>query len=173
MSKWVMLSVIMLAALAQAVLPGTPWLGHAKVPALMAVVVYYALARDRSDWLAAAILAGLVQDGMGLMPFGYSSFAFCVMALMVARFKDLVFVHETVTHMLFGLLTAAGVTFILYLLLRTGGGLEMGFGSALHKVMGTALLGAVVTPVIFMGCAHLDQLMGVVAPTDTSWHDLR
>lgn len=168
-----MLTLIVLAALLQAVLPGTPWLGHAKVPALMAVVVYYALARDRSAWLTAAIIAGLVQDGMGFIPFGYSSFAFCVMALMVARFKDLVFVHEAITHMLFGLLAAAGVTLILFILLRTGSQLHMGMGAGLHKTLGTALLGAVATPILFLACAHMDQLMGVVAPTDTSWRDLR
>jgi rod shape-determining protein MreD len=168
----VMLFVMMCGALIQAVLPASPALGQAKVPALAAIVVYYALARSRRDMLWAAIVAGLVQDGLGLTPFGYSSFAFCLMAVMITRFKELVFVHEMLTHMLFGVLMAAGSTLILFVLLTSTGLIEMPVAQAFHKAFGGALLGAVATPLIFHGCAHMDRLMGLVETSDTSWQEL-
>ncbi len=172
MNLLVMLFLLMGGALVQAFIPASPALGQAKIPALAAIVVYYALARRRGDMLWAAILAGLVQDGLGLIPFGYSSFAFCVMGLMIAHFKELVFVHEMLTHMMFGVLMAAGSTLILFVLLTTTGLIEMPVAQALHKAFGGALLGAAATPLIFHGCARMDRLMGLVETSDTSWHEI-
>jgi len=172
MNLLVMLFLMVAGALIQAVIPASPALGLAKVPALAAIVVYYALARHRRDMLWAAILAGLVQDGLGLIPFGYSSFAFCVMGLMIARFKELVFVHEMLTHMIFGVLMAAGYTLILFVLLTSTGLIEMPVSQAFHKAFGGALLGAAATPLIFHGCARMDRLMGLVETSDTSWQEI-
>lgn len=172
MNLLVMLFLMIGGALIQAVVPASPALGQAKVPALAAIVVYYALARQRSDMLWAAIMAGLIQDGLGLIPFGYSSFALCLMGLMVARFKDLVFVHEMLTHMLFGVLMAVGSTLILFVLLTSTGLIEMPVSQAFHKAFGAALLGAVATPLIFRGCTRMDRLMGLVETSDTSWQEI-
>lgn len=169
MNALVLLVVTTLAALVQAIVPAWSGLGQAKVPALAAMVVYYALARHRRDLLWAAIVAGLVQDGMGLIPFGYSSFVFCVTGLIMARFKDLVFVQEQVTHMLFGALMAFGSTFFLYGLLFSTDLVQMPVSQALHKAAGSALLGAVATPLLFHGCARLDRLMGLVDASESSW----
>lgn len=172
MNLVVMAVLITGAALLQAVLPGVPWLGHAKVPALGAVVVYYALARERSDWIWASVMAGLVQDGMGFMPFGYSPFGFCITALMVSRFKELVFVHEKITHMMFGFLMGAVSTVILFILLSSTNLIAMSVPHALHKALGSAALGAVATPFIFHACARLDACMGLVESSTSSWREL-
>lgn len=172
MNGLVMAFLLIAAALLQAVSPAAVLLGQARWPALAAVVVYYALARERRDWLWAAVLAGLIQDGMGLIPFGYSSFAFCLLAVSIARFRDVVFVHEAVTHMLFGGWMAAGSTLILYLLLTSTGLIALSVGQGLHKVAGAALLGVIVTPLTFYGCARMDQLLGLVGSADSSWREL-
>ncbi len=172
MSALVILFVLTIGALLQAVIPAVLSLGQAKVPALAAVVVYYALVRDRRTLLSVAIVAGIVQDGMGLIPFGYSSVAFVVLGLMIARFKELVFVHEVLTHMLFGLLMAAGATGVLFVLLTSTDLVEMSFSQAFHKMIGSALLGAIATPFIFQGCARLDRLMGLVESTDSTWQEV-
>lgn len=173
MNVLVMLTLTTVAALLQAVVPSSPSLGQANVPALAAVVVYYALARDRRDLVAIAILAGLIQDGMGLIPFGYSPVAFGVMGLLISKSKELVFVHEVLTHMLFGILMAVGSTCILYLLLTSTNLIDLRVSQALHRVAGSALVGAVATPLIFRGCAHLDRLMGLVESTDSPWQEIR
>ncbi len=172
MNALVMGFILTVAALVQAVVPAPPWLGQAKLPALAAVVVYYTLARERRDWLWAAIMAGLLQDGMSLIPFGYSSFAFGLLAIHIARFRDVVFVHESITHMLFGSWMAAGSTLVLYVLLTSTGLIEWTVGQAGHKAVGAAALGLVATPWIFYGCARLDRLMGLVESTDSSWQEL-
>ncbi len=172
MNGLVMLVLILGGALVQAVIPGSTALGSAKIPALAAIVVYYALARRRRDMLWAAVLAGMVQDGMGLIPFGYSSFAFCVTGLMIARCKELVFVHEMITHMLLGVLVAFGTTLILFFLLTSTGLIEMNVSQAFHKAFGSALLGAVATPFVFRVCVHLDSLMGLVESRDSAWQEV-
>ena len=170
MNLLVMFFVTFAAALIQAVVPAWGALGQAKVPALAAVVVYYALARERREMIAAAIFAGMVQDGLGLIPFGYSSFAFFLMGLLIAQSKDLVFVHETLTHMLFGLLMGAGSVVVIYLLLASTSLIELPVATALLKASGSALLGAVATPLIFLGCARMDRLMGLAAGSEgSSW----
>lgn len=172
MNLLVMVCIVVCAAIIQAIIPASPALGQATVPALASVVVYYALARHRADMLWAAVLAGLLQDGLGLIPFGYSSCAFCLMGAMIARFKELVFVHEMLTHLLFGVLMAAGTTLLLFVLLTSTGLIEMPVLQAFHKAFGSALLGAVATPLIFHGCARMDRLMGLVESSDTSWYGI-
>ena len=100
--------------------PTCRWLGQANAPILLGLVLYYALAHSRGTMLQAAIFAGLLQDALGMIPLGYSSFCFCVVALVVSKFKDMVFVHELVTHMLFGALASGAVTLALYGLLAQG-----------------------------------------------------
>lgn len=173
MNTLVMLSLTTLAALLQAVVPSFPSLGQANIPALAAVVVYYALARDRRDLIVVAILAGFIQDGMGLIPFGYSPVAFGLMGVLISKSKELVFVHEVITHMLVGILMAVGSTLILYLLLTSTNLIELRTSQALHRIAGSALLGTVATPVLFRGCAQLDHLMGLVESLDSRWQEIR
>ncbi len=172
MNLLVMIFVLSLAALVQAVIPSSPLLGQAQVPAIGAVVVYYALARKRSDLIIAAIVAGVIQDGMGLIPFGYSSLAFGLVGVLIARFKEIVFVHEVLTHMLFGLLMASITVWVTYILLTSTGLIELPASFAFLKMCGSALLGALVTPLIFRACAWMDQLMGLVESSDSTWHEL-
>lgn len=172
MNLLVMLTLTMIAALIQAVVPSSPALGQAKIPALAAIVVYYALARERRDLLMVVIIAGFVQDGMGLIPFGYSPVAFGVMGFMISKCKEIVFVHEVLTHMLFGVLVAAGTTCVLFILLTSTSLIDLHVSQAFHKIAGSALLGAVTTPLVFRGCAHLDRLMGLVESTDSTWQEI-
>jgi len=172
MNVVVLFFMLACGAVAQAVIPVWTSAAQAKAPVLMAMVVYYGLARDGRTLLWAAIVAGLMQDGLGSVPFGYSSVVFCATGWLVARFKDVVFAHEAFTHMLFGALAGAAHTFLLYLLLNGTDLLYMPFAVAFQKAMGTALLGALLTPFIFMWCAALDRKMGLVEEVDTSWRDL-
>jgi rod shape-determining protein MreD len=160
MKFWLMLGAVLLAGLLQGMLPAALLLGQAKPPLLAGLVVYYALARPRRDVLWLAVLAGLVQDGLGRIPFGYSSFVFCGLGMLIAHYKDLVFVHETLTHLLFGALMGLLSTLAMYLLLTGSGLLVMPWGAALHKALGSAALGAVLTPFLFIGCARLDEVLG-------------
>lgn len=150
------------AAVLQAVFPTWRWLGHAHVPVLLGVVLYYALEHSRGMMLQAAVLAGLLQDALGMIPLGYSSFCFIVVAVIASKFKDIVFVHELVTHMLFGALCSAGVTLALYGLLSREDLVALGFGWALWKTAGSLLLGAILVPLTFELLEAADRMLGNV-----------
>ena len=143
-----MLLALVAAAILQAVFPTWRWTGQATAPILLGVVMYYALSHSRATMLQAAILAGLLQDALGMIPLGYSSFCFCMVGLGVSKFKDMVFVHELVTHMIFGGLASGLVT------LRPAW--------AFLKITGSLLLGALIVPLECEVLTSLDRMMGTV-----------
>lgn len=157
-----MLSALVLAAVLQAVFPTWGWLGHANAPILMGVVLYYSLAHSLGMTLTTAVLAGLLQDALGMIPLGYSSFCFCLVALLVSKFKDIVFVHELVTHVLFGALAGGGVTLALYILLGKDGLVALQPGWAALKTFGSMLLGAALVPLEFEILGAVDRVLGNV-----------
>ncbi len=172
MNLLVMLFVLVCAAVAQAVVPSSPALGEAPLPMLLAVLMYYGLARDLRLMLFAGILGGFLQDGLSLMPLGYSSFAYCLAGWTMSRFKDIVFVHETVTHMLFGALGAAGATLVSYALISTTGLQDYPAVAALHKAGGAFILGAIVAPIVFRVSKRFDQWVGNVGEKELSWSSI-
>ncbi len=169
MNVLVMVFMLVCAAVIQAVAPSLSALGEARLPLLLSVVMYYGLARDHRLMLGAGILGGILQDALSLMPLGYSSFVYCVAGWVMSRFKDIVFVHETITHMLFGAVGAAGATFLLYLLIAATILREYPLIAAVHMSAGGFVLGALVAPVVFRACKRLDQLMGNVGEKESSW----
>ena len=162
MTLVVMLVSIVCGAVLQSYMPPLHWLGHSQAPILLGLVLYYTLEHNRARMFQAAILAGFFQDTLSLVPLGFSSFCFCVAGAMVSRFKNVVFVQQWITHMLFGALANAGVTLALALLLIGNGLLTAGWPLILAKVVGALLLGAVIIPLEFWVVEALDRMMGNV-----------
>ena len=160
MIRLLMFMAVIVGAVAQAVFPTFRWLGQANAPVLLGLVLYYALAHSRGTMLQAAIFAGLLQDALGTIPLGYSSFCFCIAALVVSKFKEMVFAHELITHMLFGALASGAVTLALYGLLATAGLVTLAPGWTVLKVAGSMLLGAIIVPFEFELVAGLDRMLG-------------
>ena len=161
MIRLLLFMAIIVGAVAQAVFPTFRWLGQANAPILLGLVLYYALAHSRGTMLQAAIFAGLLQDALGTIPLGYSSFCFCIAALVVSKFKDMVFAHKLVTHMLFGALASGAVTLALYgLLAATGLVVMLAPGWTVLKVAGSMFLGAMIVPIEFELLAELDRMLG-------------
>ncbi len=154
------LIVLVLGGVLQAVLPTWSVLGEVRPPVLLGCVVYYALCRPRPAVVAIAILAGAVQDALGMIPLGYSSFAFALVALPVNRFREEVFVWEGVTHMVFGGCASLAVTLLLFVLLRAGGAVELPVSRVLLKAAGSFVLGLAVTPLVYAGVRHVDVMLG-------------
>lgn len=162
-----MLFALICAAVLQAVIPTWHWLGQANAPVLLGVVLYYSLSQSRFMMFQSAILAGLLQDALGLIPLGYSSFCFVLAGVFVAKFKDIVFVHESITHMLFGGLAAGFVTLVLYGLLAQGDLILLRPAWAVLKTIGSVILGAIVVPLEFELLESLDRMLGNVEPRET------
>jgi len=156
----VLFMAVIVGAVAQAVFPTFRWLGQSNTPVLLGLVLYYALAHSRGKMLQAAIFAGLLQDALGMIPLGYSSFCFCIVALVVSKFKDMVFVHKLVTHMLFGAFASGAVTLALYGLLAAAGLVTLAPGWSVLKIAGSMFLGAIIVPFEFELVAGLDRMLG-------------
>lgn len=96
----VILAVLLVAAgLSQDIIPGPLVLGQVKAPVLLALVLYYALGHSRVTLLWAAILGGILQDSLSLVPIGYSALSFCLVGLWLHRFRKTLFTQSLVTAM--------------------------------------------------------------------------
>ena len=160
MTYLVLFFCLVAATILQALLPAWHYMGQAKPPLLLAVLLYYMLSRERGVMLTAALCAGLMQDALGLTPLGYSSFCYCLIGLALERFKDKIFGHQWMTHLLLGALTSFGFTALIYFMLISSGTLVMPFYSMLIKAIGTALLAVLVMPLCFRAVRHLEVKVG-------------
>jgi rod shape-determining protein MreD len=167
MKGLLMYFVLVVAAVLQAVFPTWRWLGYANAPILLGVALYYALEHSHGMMLQAAILAGLVQDALCMIPLGYSSFCFLVAAVIASRFRDIVFVHELATHTLFGALASGGVTLALYGLLGKDNLVILRPAWALWRVAGSIALGAVLIPLEFEILEASDRMLGNIEEKET------
>lgn len=155
--------LLLLAALVQSLVPATPWMGMSKPPCLLGVVLYYALTHPRGAVLVVAILAGIVQDSLSLIPMGYSAFCFTGLVLAVVAVREVLFRDSVVTVALLGALSSALTTLALSAMLAVGTdtvaaplwwlGVKMG---------GNALLGLVAVPAFWLLAGALEHQAGIV-----------
>jgi len=166
MMNWVIMAFVLVGGvLLQAVLPSPAVLGQAKVPILVAVILYYALNRGIGTMLAAAFAAGLLHDALSPMPLGYSVLVFAAAGWVASRFRDLVMTDSIVTAAFFGAVAGAATTLMYYLLLLRDGLLACTVAWAGLKALGTGLLCMISTPVVFAVVGRLDRLVGNVEVT--------
>ena len=160
MTTLVMFFVIVCAALLQTLLPAWSAMGQTKVPLLQGLVVYYALTGSLRLTLQCAIVAGLLQDALGMIPLGYSSFCFCLVGLGARKFKDLVFTQQWMTHAFIGAACNVVITLSLFILLAKDRELYVQQHWIIMKTLGAILYGMVFVPVVFRFTASMDQLLG-------------
>jgi len=158
----VMIFSAVLAVTIQTALPAWGFLGGAKLPFLMAVVLYYALTRERGMTLAAGALAGVLQDALSFVPMGYSSAVFCGLALFAGLFRDVVMTESPLTAALFGAGGGLLATLASYLLLAHAGQAPAFDLRLAWKLAGSAGAGALVAPVTLATLRGLDRLLGMV-----------
>ncbi|MFH1969315.1 MAG: rod shape-determining protein MreD [Verrucomicrobiota bacterium] len=162
MNLVIMAVALLIGAAAQQVLPGLTWLGQAKAPLVLSVVLYYALHRSLALLVTAAIAGGLLCDSLEALPMGYSTAVFCVLGIVAWLYRDVVFSARGVTHMVFGFLAGLGLTFGLYaiLLISAESLREVSWFWIALKAIGTALLGMIFVPIVFVILERLDRLTG-------------
>ena len=155
--------LLLLAALVQSLVPATAWLGMSKPPCLLGVVLYYALTHQRTAVIVVAILAGITQDSLSLIPIGFSAFCFTGIGLAVVGMREVLFRESVVTVALLGAMGGAMTTLALYAMLAVGTdtvsapmwwlGVKMG---------GNALLGLVAAPAFWLIAWVLEHQAGIV-----------
>ena len=156
----VMFLALVTGATVQALLPAWAWFGSAQAPVLLALVLFYAFAHERGPMLFCAFVGGLLQDALGQVPLGFSCFAFALAGLWAQRYRDKVDEQAIISQVVFGGSAAVMVTLLLYLLLRHAGAISLPIMPALRKTLGTAVLGAVLTPLMFRMALGLERRLG-------------
>lgn len=160
MNLVIMLLVSMAAALLQMLVPVLNWAGQARLLALVAVVVYYALYRETHVALCGAFVAGLTHDMLSPVPLGFSSFLFIVLTFLTGRIRHLVHPDAVITGVFWGGVITLLYTLGLYLLLSLGNHVSWPWSMVWVKAFWQALLVALVTPWVCMLCRRLDGWVG-------------
>ena len=161
MNSVVMAALLFCGALLQVLVPPARMLGDSAFPVLLALAVYFGLARRLGEALRGAFLAGILQDSLSHIPLGFSSLCFCTVVWTVHRFRNEVFIRDWITHLLFGasanfgVVLAQGIILWWMDLVRVSG---MFFA---WKLAGSLVLGAVTVPVIYQLAERLYAILGL------------
>ena len=156
----VLLLALVTCAAVQALLPAWAWLGGAQAPVLLALVLFYAFNYSRRWMLWCAFAAGLLQDSLGQVPLGCSCLCFALAGLWAQRHREDVDEQAYISQIIFFGVAAAMMTLLLYALLRFKGAITLSLADALRKTLGTVLLAAVLTPVVFRMVLGLERRLG-------------
>jgi rod shape-determining protein MreD len=162
MNAMVMVLLLLPASLAQMLLPTFAFMGQARAPMLLAVVMYYALGRELVPLLWACLAAGLLQDSLSAIPLGYSVVVFAVVGFVAGRCRDTITREHYVPHALLGATGGFVATLLLYGALRLHDGIACSFVWALLKAFWTAILGMWCVPLMCLIGGWLDRATGNV-----------
>jgi rod shape-determining protein MreD len=153
---------LFMAAVLQAVIPVSGWLGQARLPIMLGVVIYYSLVYRLSWIVVVAVLAGLVEDSLSFAPLGYTAFVYAAGGALIEHYRDLMLTRQVVTHVVIGAVFSAAVTGAVYGLLAASGGIEFSGGQLLWKSAGSLLTGGLVAPLVFRVLTGMDRMLGNV-----------
>jgi len=157
-----MFFLVLAAGLLQDLVPTTALLGEVKVPLLMGVSLYYAMRRGTAIMMTAAVLAGILQDSLSLVPLGYSSFLFGLLGLGAQRLPSHIVSRAWHSAMVLG-----GMGYALYIvLMQRMLAISTDFISGpvwwfWVRVVVAAVLGGAVTPLVWRLAGYLDELLGI------------
>jgi rod shape-determining protein MreD len=154
--------LLITAAVVQTAVPSVPWLGGAKPPLLLGLVLYYAMRRDTEHTLMAAAAGGFLQDSLSEIPLGCSSVLFAVTGGIVRHFRKRMLDDFLLSHLFVGALAAMAVTAGEYLLMRRMGLLSHTLWRGGWKILGDGVLGLAVTPILMVVARLFDRFVGNV-----------
>lgn len=157
-----MLFMLLAGTALQSFFPAISWLGYAHVPVLCSIVIYYTLFHGGILMISVALLAGLFQDSLTLIPLGYSSFGFAVSCLLIERQRDVIILQSPLTHMVLAAGMHGMMTILLTILLVQGGLIEWQPWWLLLKVPGALLLGVITGPLVIAMARLLEEKLGLI-----------
>lgn len=160
MKLLILLFWLLLGGTLQAALPAWRYMGQPAFPILLGVVLYAALNKKARYFVAAAILAGLVEDALSLAPLGYSSCSLLAAGTLAVLVRKEFFADRATTTSWVGALCAATATGTLALLLRSKGFVALTGREMLWRMAGSAVLAAVLVPLLFALMRGLERRLG-------------
>jgi len=97
-----MFVAVVMAAILQELVPAFS-AAHVKLPCLLGVAVYYSMCREPVYGVTAAVVCGVLQDGLGNIPYGVSLISFCVTSLLCILVLRRQLPENTVSCMIVGM----------------------------------------------------------------------
>lgn len=144
----------------QVLVPAWRHMGQPAFPFLLGVVLYAAVNKKARYFVVTALLGGVLADSLSLAPLGYSTCAFLAAGALAVLLRADFFADKVRTIMWFGALCAAASTGTMALLLRFKGLVTLSGSEVFTRMAGSAMLGAVVVPLLFVVMRALDRRLG-------------
>lgn len=145
----------------QVLMPAWRHMGQPAFPFLLGVVVYAAVNKKPRYFVATAILGGLVEDSLSLAPLGFSACAFLVAGGLAVLLRADFFAYKARIVSAFGALCAATATGVMAVMLRSQGWIDLAARAIAWRMAGSAVLGAILVPVLFGMIRGLERRLGV------------
>ena len=157
-----MIFLLVCGSVLQAVIPTGPAMGQVRLPVLLGLVIYYSLLKSRRTALSAALLAGVLQDALSMIPLGFSSFCFILTAWVINNWREEVFTRHWLTHMLMGLAVVPANLLVLSLLLTQSRLLILPGAGLVLKLWGSVVTGAIFVPLVCRTAETLEIKLGML-----------
>ena len=162
MTAVVMIFLLLVAGVLQSLTPAVVWLASSKTPFLLGVTVYYAFTHSRGVTAAAAVLAGVLQDSLSLIPVGYSAFCLAGFAFALHHWRGVLFRDSPLTVAVAGAVLGALMTLALYVMLLLGTEtVSVPWWWLLLKMAGSGLLGLLAAPVVWAVARWIERHAGI------------
>ena len=150
MSSFRITLLLLIGTSLQTLLPGLVVLGSDRWPILLGLVLCISLKSDRARVLYAGLLAGLLHDAFSPAPLGVSIPFFLLISFGVIAVREEVFGDQIITYAVLGLLGALCKTLYFTLVFAATGLRPVGAGSFVLSLLGSLLLGAITTSLLFL-----------------------
>ena len=162
MSAVIMILAIGLGLAVEQFMPAPVFIGFARPPILALVVAYFALTHSVPMMLLAALLGGIMSDGIGSLPLGITTLAFAAVGAILHHYRDTVFSGKLVTNIFLGAAIGMSTPVIVLALLLFLGRTPYSFqpGLLLLKIIGMMIYGAVFFPVTYALLKRLELITG-------------
>jgi len=153
MTTFIAIAGILLAAALQARMPTQWWLGGIRLEFLPALVVYMGLTLHRQRALALALVAGLVQDALSAAPFGVTTLAYGISAVLLTTLREVLDRDLPWVQFGAGALTSMAAAIMAFFVVGTS------FG-AIFKMLVVASISGVLTGILFLVLDYTRMVWG-------------
>ncbi len=149
-----------LAAVLENVLPAWQLGGSVRWPVMLCVVMYYALNHSLGFALSVSLIAGVFVDAISDLPSGSSATIFCLLTLLISRYRDFIVIRSWLTHMAIGLVSGSVYMFFSFILItiRTGV-VHAEILMVFLKILATGLAGMCLMPAFFWVVESLESMV--------------
>lgn len=160
MSVLTMLFWLLAAATAQALAPAWHHMGEPSFPILSGVVLYAATHKGALGFTWVALAAGVLEDSLSLSPLGCSAVAYLAAGGLALALREDFFPDKATVAMWLGGVCTAVSTGVMAVLLKWRGLTAFAWGTVVERMLGSALLGLVLTPLLFGLMRAMERRLG-------------